>query len=160
MHLALALETKLPESPSVTSLTSALHRDLAPWENLDDDILSVILPDSPVSPGGDGPVVSPVELPSGYGVDTCEDPSDVEAPETPIDPEGDTTLVQPEESIVLVPESKPDLPPPSQRLHCRMCRSEPCVDLTATMCGHVFCYKCVTLLQPMSFFENFFCRYF
>lgn len=34
----------------------------------------------------------------------------------------------------------------SLRLHCRLCACEPCVDLTATMCGHVFCYKCVHCL--------------
>jgi hypothetical protein len=26
-------------------------------------------------------------------------------------------------------------------LHCRHCKSESCEDITATMCGHIFCYK-------------------
>ena len=26
------------------------------------------------------------------------------------------------------------------QLHCRLCKSDPCVDVTATFCGHIFCY--------------------
>ncbi|KAF6757623.1 hypothetical protein DFP72DRAFT_1110200 [Ephemerocybe angulata] len=29
-------------------------------------------------------------------------------------------------------------------LHCRLCRADACVDITATMCGHLFCNKCIT----------------
>ena len=34
----------------------------------------------------------------------------------------------------------------SLRLYCRLCARDLCVDRTATMCGHVFCYKCVHCL--------------
>ncbi|KAJ8509222.1 hypothetical protein ONZ45_g8584 [Pleurotus djamor] len=38
--------------------------------------------------------------------------------------------------------SEPVIPQP--RLHCRSCERNPCVDITATMCGHIFCYGCIT----------------
>ncbi|KAH7907550.1 hypothetical protein BJ138DRAFT_485650 [Hygrophoropsis aurantiaca] len=28
--------------------------------------------------------------------------------------------------------------------HCRICHKDPCDDLTATMCGHLFCNRCIT----------------
>ncbi|KAF9226369.1 hypothetical protein BS17DRAFT_543724 [Gyrodon lividus] len=30
------------------------------------------------------------------------------------------------------------------RLHCRICQQDPCEDMTATICGHIFCKKCIT----------------
>ncbi|KIJ61397.1 hypothetical protein HYDPIDRAFT_42622 [Hydnomerulius pinastri MD-312] len=30
------------------------------------------------------------------------------------------------------------------RHHCRICQRDPCEDMTATICGHIFCKKCVT----------------
>ena len=29
------------------------------------------------------------------------------------------------------------------RLHCRICLRDPCEDMTATICGHLFCKRCV-----------------
>ncbi|KAJ3874798.1 hypothetical protein F5051DRAFT_472692, partial [Lentinula edodes] len=29
-------------------------------------------------------------------------------------------------------------------LHCRLCMRDPCIDPTATMCGHIFCGNCIT----------------
>ena len=37
------------------------------------------------------------------------------------------------------------LNPRTPRLHCRRCHANPCKDLTATMCGHIFCNKYVLL---------------
>ncbi|KAA1472990.1 hypothetical protein DENSPDRAFT_930676 [Dentipellis sp. KUC8613] len=37
-------------------------------------------------------------------------------------------------------------PPPlasSSAFYCRLCRADPCVDVTATACGHVFCNRCI-----------------
>ena len=31
----------------------------------------------------------------------------------------------------------------SYRLHCRICLRDPCEDMTATICGHLFCKRCV-----------------
>ncbi|KAF9003372.1 hypothetical protein BDQ17DRAFT_1305722 [Cyathus striatus] len=33
---------------------------------------------------------------------------------------------------------------PTSVLHCRHCKRETCKDITATMCGHIFCYDCIT----------------
>ncbi|KAI6121212.1 hypothetical protein F5141DRAFT_973116, partial [Pisolithus sp. B1] len=30
------------------------------------------------------------------------------------------------------------------RLHCRICSRDPCEDMTATICGHLFCKRCIT----------------
>ncbi|OJA12943.1 hypothetical protein AZE42_10232, partial [Rhizopogon vesiculosus] len=53
----------------------------------------------------------------------------------------------------ILPQEEPDLleaslagSPPTNgpsRLHCRICLQDPCDDLTATMCGHVFCNRCI-----------------
>ncbi|KAF9226372.1 hypothetical protein BS17DRAFT_777136 [Gyrodon lividus] len=32
----------------------------------------------------------------------------------------------------------------TQRLHCRVCLREPCEETTATICGHIFCKRCIT----------------
>lgn len=31
----------------------------------------------------------------------------------------------------------------SLSFHCRVCRADPCRDVTATACGHIFCYDCI-----------------
>lgn len=33
-------------------------------------------------------------------------------------------------------------------LHCRVCHAETCDDITATMCGHIFCNRCVHYAKP------------
>lgn len=33
-----------------------------------------------------------------------------------------------------------DMQPPAVHLHCRICRMSPCVELTSTFCGHIFCH--------------------
>jgi len=33
---------------------------------------------------------------------------------------------------------------PRPSLHCRLCLKDCCDDLTATMCGHIFCNSCIT----------------
>ena len=47
-----------------------------------------------------------------------------------------------------VPTSTEDATAPrtvsvTHRLHCRICLRDPCEDMTATICGHVFCKRCV-----------------
>ena len=32
---------------------------------------------------------------------------------------------------------------PSNPLHCRVCLADSCDDITASMCGHIFCNRCV-----------------
>ncbi|KAE9396445.1 hypothetical protein BT96DRAFT_996700 [Gymnopus androsaceus JB14] len=39
----------------------------------------------------------------------------------------------------------------SPSFHCRLCLSDPCADITATICGHIFCSSCITesvLISP------------
>ncbi|KAG9311707.1 hypothetical protein JVU11DRAFT_7945 [Chiua virens] len=33
---------------------------------------------------------------------------------------------------------------PTHSLHCRICFKDPCEEMTATICGHVFCKRCIT----------------
>ncbi|KAF9530012.1 hypothetical protein CPB83DRAFT_196651 [Crepidotus variabilis] len=33
---------------------------------------------------------------------------------------------------------------PSNPLHCRVCLADTCDDITASMCGHIFCNRCIT----------------
>lgn len=47
-----------------------------------------------------------------------------------------------------VPNSTEDAAAPrtgsvTYRLHCRICLRDPCEDMTATICGHLFCKRCV-----------------
>ncbi|TFK61302.1 hypothetical protein BDN72DRAFT_828383 [Pluteus cervinus] len=32
----------------------------------------------------------------------------------------------------------------SHPLHCRICKMDKAIDIAATMCGHIFCYRCIT----------------
>ncbi|EGO30090.1 hypothetical protein SERLADRAFT_491696 [Serpula lacrymans var. lacrymans S7.9] len=34
--------------------------------------------------------------------------------------------------------------PIAPRYHCRICRKDPCENLTSTLCGHLFCNRCIT----------------
>jgi hypothetical protein len=41
-------------------------------------------------------------------------------------------------------ECESSLPAPRQAtsvMHCRICRADPCIETTATFCGHIFCYE-------------------
>ncbi|KAI6131017.1 hypothetical protein EDD16DRAFT_1538284 [Pisolithus croceorrhizus] len=55
------------------------------------------------------------------------------------------------DSMELVPPisdaSTPSTITPSRieiRLHCRICSLDPCENMTATICGHIFCNSCIT----------------
>lgn len=192
-----ALETRLPESPSIEALTSsqlgksrATPGDVASgWGahfDIDIDILAMKLPDSPVwntvaSPSDDifGRVPGRTganEAIRDDGVELSPRPGDREVADSPvwatvvapsddifehvsdstrgakaaITDDGTTRSLERGESydanyVALPEESVAPPPPPAHRMHCRICLSDTCDDLTATMCGHIFCYKCVTL---------------
>lgn len=38
-------------------------------------------------------------------------------------------------------DEKAQVSPETHPLHCRICKAERAVDIAATMCGHVFCYR-------------------
>ncbi|KAI6021058.1 hypothetical protein EDC04DRAFT_387320 [Pisolithus marmoratus] len=55
------------------------------------------------------------------------------------------------DSVELAPRvsdaSTPSTVTPSRNeihLHCRVCNRDPCEDMTATICGHIFCNSCIT----------------
>lgn len=59
------------------------------------------------------------------------------------------------DSLELVPGALDSSPPSTVgkntarsqlRLHCRICNRDPCEDMTATICGHIFCKKFVLYL--------------
>lgn len=58
---------------------------------------------------------------------------DVTEEETPILPESDPEV----QVAAQTPLTKTVLPP----LHCRECKANECDDITATMCGHLFCNR-------------------
>ncbi|THH13241.1 hypothetical protein EW146_g6961 [Bondarzewia mesenterica] len=50
-------------------------------------------------------------------------------------------------SGVLRPAIAPDIETersaPENLFHCRICRADPCKEITVTACGHVFCHNCI-----------------
>ncbi|TFK28559.1 hypothetical protein FA15DRAFT_43299 [Coprinopsis marcescibilis] len=75
------------------------------------------------SPGNESYVTSPQEL--------AQDQGALISPDTTFDGDADKLQVPPTPSSLLHP------------LHCRECKAETCEDITATMCGHVFCNRCI-----------------
>ncbi|TFY51118.1 hypothetical protein EVG20_g11159 [Dentipellis fragilis] len=64
-------------------------------------------------------------------------------PETPI------AIIRDMAAAVAQSPPKEVVPVPRVSFHCRICQVDPCQDITATVCGHLFCnrYECVFLLQ-------------
>ncbi|KAG2003460.1 hypothetical protein CC2G_004062 [Coprinopsis cinerea AmutBmut pab1-1] len=141
-------ETKYP-LPESTPSSPTLLAD----PSIIDDTLEISPPglqtSSFSSPGNESFVTSPQELqPENHNID-------FETPETKREdplPDTDDTLVQgllekssdlhtkdPGVEVAVQVEAKQPLSP----LHCRECKSDPCDDTTATMCGHIFCNRCI-----------------
>ncbi|KAF9456599.1 hypothetical protein BDZ94DRAFT_1314991 [Collybia nuda] len=157
--LHLALDTKLPESPSMSSITSSQQssanspQDLEWDDQIHEEILSVKLPDSPMS---DSHTSSSFTTPSmSYRTleeDTSGGTEKLFRHLSPSGKDADTeeTLINEDQSSynskqpLLSPNISTSQDAPIQHMHCRLCQSNPCEDLTATMCGHIFCYRCIT----------------
>jgi hypothetical protein len=68
---------------------------------------------------------------------------------TPQEPVDEANLFLKNEDLGTIPPattpSTPVVPVPSTTslnpLHCRVCRAETCDDITASMCGHIFCNR-------------------
>lgn len=160
-------------TPSSASALGAKTEGLGPAQDSSggDKITSVVLPmDSPLPGGASNCPVVPCDTTMGLSLDR-ETRGGGEADHE----EGVVRVVSPtieehrdeedkeeegsfgSEGVVVTAPSTPmaggpdpafvAAPTTSLRLHCRLCACEPCVDLTATMCGHVFCYKCIHYSQ-------------
>ncbi|GLB39060.1 hypothetical protein LshimejAT787_0602220 [Lyophyllum shimeji] len=179
----LAIDTQLPESPSVASLASVTH-DGSPGgsgngDGLNVDILSLPLPDSPSVSELASPTPAVVELTplltsstglrdierevraasstlmskslqSGFNTRILEKESSTDtvlaAPRTSFEDDvghdAHTAYSVTEGSIGTAVEEH--TPKTAMRVHCRMCRADPCAEPTATLCGHLFCYRCIS----------------
>jgi hypothetical protein len=54
-----------------------------------------------------------------------------------------STLLSPSPLLLSSPEidDSDKVIQPRPKLHCRLCGLDPCQETTATMCGHLFCYR-------------------
>ena len=73
---------------------------------------------------------------------TSSSQSFITSPQEPID---DAKLFLKNEDLLTIPPATPSTPVvPSTNpnpLHCRVCRADTCDDITASMCGHIFCNR-------------------
>jgi hypothetical protein len=64
------------------------------------------------------------------------------SPQEPLD---EAKLFLKNEDLLTIPPASPSTPAvPSTNLnplHCRVCRADTCDDITASMCGHIFCNR-------------------
>ncbi|KAF8067723.1 hypothetical protein FPV67DRAFT_1669611 [Lyophyllum atratum] len=148
----LAVDTHLPDSPCVESLTSASHA-ISPGGTADErltvDILSLPLPDSPSVSELASPALAAEMTPlltSGSGMlDIERDVLDKEEHDaesaTAHEEDSEEHMHDATGTSSTVGEIKDQPSAPSLRVYCRMCQADPCVEPTATLCGHLFCYK-------------------
>jgi hypothetical protein len=164
----IALDTSLPDSPSIESLASSQHSFAtvtspqdSNWDQpFQGDILAVKLPDSPTlarassstlgsSPGQRGDSVYDSKF---QALLVCRSAL---LTLVTVNPERSVPVSKEPASPIETGLSEEDAWPPSPvrtrtpsaalypRLQCRLCHADPCVETTATMCGHVFCYRYV-----------------
>ena len=74
---------------------------------------------------------------------TSSSQSFITSPQEPID---EAKLFLKNEDLLTIPPATPSTPVvPSTNnlnpLHCRVCRADTCDDITASMCGHIFCNR-------------------
>jgi len=77
---------------------------------------------------------------------TSSSQSFITSPQEPAADEANLFLKN--EDLLTIPPATPSTPVvPSTSLnplHCRVCRADTCDDITASMCGHIFCNRCIT----------------
>ncbi|KAF5340307.1 hypothetical protein D9611_007887 [Ephemerocybe angulata] len=82
---------------------------------------------------------------TSFGTSSCATPSESNTSSSssgsPIKP-----LLYKPPTLATLGSSTRDAPVTALRpaLYCRLCKADSCVDITATMCGHLFCNKCIT----------------
>ncbi|PPQ73717.1 hypothetical protein CVT26_010848 [Gymnopilus dilepis] len=122
----------LPESPVETAATSPVTvvQDLSPQEP-EPQVEEIHVPVAP----------SPLSSPSAK--------SYITSPQEPLDRIDRVASVgtQTAELSPLTPAvTTPPEPPREENknpLHCRVCLADTCDDITASMCGHIFCNRCI-----------------
>ncbi|KAF8838950.1 hypothetical protein BDN67DRAFT_825592 [Paxillus ammoniavirescens] len=89
-------------------------------------------------------------LPSGQSIANVADVvvasngSPVRLPSS-IPPEPQELVQHPSNDVIPpVVTAEPSISTVAHRLHCRICQRDPCDDMMATICGHIFCKKCIT----------------
>ncbi|KAF8838954.1 hypothetical protein BDN67DRAFT_825710 [Paxillus ammoniavirescens] len=92
-------------------------------------------PSSPLSPSESIVHVSAEGIPEHVRENRAYLVATSAAPDPPCDSRLDTTTTT---------AAGPSTSTITQRLHCRICRRDPCEEMTATICGHIFCKRCIT----------------
>ncbi|KAF9493037.1 hypothetical protein BDN71DRAFT_1591294 [Pleurotus eryngii] len=147
LHLASSLSPSMPSSDELLTPSSLSHFDDSPqdieieWKTYGDSIMAEQLPlpaSVASSPCGSGGSTSSSPFCNGErGIESNVEDVREDATTEPL------PLRRRDASPhTLVQDSAPQNMEP--RLHCRICNRNPCVDMTATMCGHIFCYGCIT----------------
>ncbi|KIM42146.1 hypothetical protein M413DRAFT_128042 [Hebeloma cylindrosporum] len=150
-------ECPSPRSPEVSSPVGlGVLPAISPLASTPIDIPSFDIPEAqkplPDSPVELSPVTVVVELkpqslaiPSTSPLSTSSSQSFITSPqELSEDPAFSTsieTAVTSPVTPVVAPASESTKPNP---LHCRVCLADSCDDITASMCGHIFCNRCIT----------------
>lgn len=108
----------------------------------------------PVSPVGSlSPVtvvtvldVKSEDLPPALAISPLSTSSSQSFNTSPQEQVDETKLFLKDEDLLTIPPATPSTPViiPSANLnplHCRVCRADTCDDITASMCGHIFCNR-------------------
>ncbi|KDR68423.1 hypothetical protein GALMADRAFT_272650 [Galerina marginata CBS 339.88] len=148
-------ECPSPRSPEVFSPAGlSVLPTISPLVSTPVDLISFDIPEAqkplPDSPGELSPVTvvldlkpqEPIEVTinSNSPFSTSSSQSFITSPQDPSD-----TTVTSIETAVTSPAT-PTVPsaPKLNPLHCRVCFADTCDDITASMCGHLFCNRCIT----------------
>jgi len=157
-------ECPSPRSPEVSSPVGlGVLPAISPLASTPIDIPSFDIPEAqkplPASPVEQSPVTVVVDLkpqslpiPSTSPLSTSSSQSYITSPqelsEDPVFSTSIETAVTSPVTPVVAPAFESVKPNP---LHCRVCLADSCDDITASMCGHIFCNRYILLLSTLSF---------
>ncbi|KAF8156785.1 hypothetical protein B0H34DRAFT_750660 [Crassisporium funariophilum] len=153
-------ECESPQSPSVASPVGLeILPGISPLISTPVDLAIFDIPEArkplPASPEPLSPVTVVLDIksrelsapvPSISPMSTSSSQSFITSPQEPLEeatsfaqpPIVETLAVSPTTPVAASPKPNP------HPLHCRVCLADSCDDITASMCGHVFCNRCIT----------------